>query len=325
MIAELEKRVTRSEVRLEERVGHRPRLTGYAALFNTLSQDLGGFREKIARGAFTNSLEGDVRALINHDSAKILGRTSAGTLSLREDSQGLAVEIEPPETSYARDLLESVRRGDITQMSFGFITRQDKWETQDGMQVRTLLEVKLLDVSPVTFPAYPDTSVALRRRGGMGTGADEMMYMRQQMAEASLSGEITSTRFPYCWDLMAMRREQALLETEMRRLTVPGYFPKRSGLAGFSFPEDLKDRVAGYDLVPLARERIEHLQAQGFLPSFVGFAHVHQRLAELEVTESQETLYFTKQENRGKLDCAIRQAKADVARVEKQARQWAIG
>lgn len=209
-------------------------------------------------------------------------------------------------------------------MSFGFITRQDKWETQDGMQVRTLLEVKLLDVSPVTFPAYPDTSVALRRRGGMGTGADEMMYMRQQMAEASLSGGIASTQFPYRWDLTTMRREQELLEAEMRRSNVPGYFPKRAGHADFSFPDDLKDRVAAYDLVPWARERIEHLQQQGVLPSFDGFAHVHQRLADLEITEPQETFYFTKEQNRSKLDYAIREAKGDVARVEKQVHQWAI-
>ncbi len=143
------------------------------------------------------------------------------------------------------------------------------------------------------------------------------------MAEASLSGGIASTRFPDCWDLMTMRREQALAEAEIRRATVPGYFPKRAGYAiPRFFPEDMAD---GCDLVPWNRERKQHLQEQGVLPSFMGLAHAHQRLAELEVTESQETLYFTKQENRGKLDCAIRQAKADVARVEKQARQWAIG
>ncbi len=139
-----------------------PVLVGYAALFGEMSEDLHGFRERIAPGAFAKSLGGDVRALFNHDSNLILGRTRSGTLRLEEDQRGLRVEITPPDTSVARDLIESVRRKDVDQMSFGFRTRKDDWEEFDGGLVRTLIEVTLLDVSPVTFPAYPQTEIALR-------------------------------------------------------------------------------------------------------------------------------------------------------------------
>lgn len=143
------------------------RLVGYAAMFDTLSQDLGGFREQIRQGAFARSLEGspDVRALWNHNTQYVLGRTSAGTMSLREDEKGLRVEIEPPDSSWARDLMTSVERGDVSQMSFGFRVRaggQEFDENDEGEILRTLTDVELMEVSPVTFPAYPDTSIAAR-------------------------------------------------------------------------------------------------------------------------------------------------------------------
>lgn len=140
-----------------------PTLMGHAAKFGVLSEDLGGFREKISREAFRNTLaNGDCRALVNHDSRLVLGRVSNGTLKLREDQQGLACEIQLPNTSYARDLVESIRRGDINGMSFGFRVKRDDWN-QEGLEtVRTLKDVELLDVSPVTYPAYPQTDVAMR-------------------------------------------------------------------------------------------------------------------------------------------------------------------
>ena len=136
-------------------------ITGYAAVFNKYSEDLGFFKEKIQPGAFSKTIqENDVRALINHDPNLIIGRTKNKTLKLWEDDKGLGFDVKLPDTSYANDLKESISRKDITQNSFGFQTIQDEW-SQDGKR-RTLLEVKLFDVSPVVFPAYPQTSVKLR-------------------------------------------------------------------------------------------------------------------------------------------------------------------
>ena len=139
-----------------------PVIFGYAAVFNQLSEDLGGFRERIAPGAFTKALGDDVRALFNHDPNIVLGRTRAKTLRISEDQKGLAIEIDPPDTPAAASLIESLRRGDISQMSFGFQTVEDQWDLIDGAMIRTLLDVRLFDVSPVTYPAYPQTEAALR-------------------------------------------------------------------------------------------------------------------------------------------------------------------
>lgn len=151
------------EIRIEEKEGEAPLIVGHAALFDVLSVDLGGFREKIERGAFSKAVGSDVRALFNHDPNIVLGRTRAKTLRLAEDSRGLAIEIEPPDTGPARSVVEALRRGDVSQMSFAFRTIRDKWEqVGEDEHIRTLLEVELFDVSPVTFPAYPQTDVALR-------------------------------------------------------------------------------------------------------------------------------------------------------------------
>jgi uncharacterized protein len=140
-------------------------LIGYAAVFDQLSEDLGGFREQIAPNAFASSIGGDIRALFNHDTNQILGRTKAKTLVVTEDQRGLRCEITLPDTTVARDLRESIRVGNIDQMSFGFRTKKDNWADVDGKIVRTLIDIELLDVSPVTFPAYPQTEIALRSMG----------------------------------------------------------------------------------------------------------------------------------------------------------------
>jgi HK97 family phage prohead protease len=144
-----------------------PRIVGHAAVFNSLSENLGGFREIIAPGAFADAIRtDDVRALFNHDPNMILGRNRAKpepTMLIEEDDKGLRMEIQPPETTYARDLVISMRRGDVNQSSFQFSTLDDKWETRDGIMVRTVLKVKRLwDVSPVTFPAYPEADSGVR-------------------------------------------------------------------------------------------------------------------------------------------------------------------
>lgn len=149
--------------------GEKRVIEGYAAVFNSLSVVLYGmFRERIAQGAFASSLGDDIRALWNHNTDFPLGRTKNNTLRLAEDDAGLKVAIEPPATQLARDFLTSIERGDVDQMSFAFNALDETWdEMEDGTIVRTLLKVRLFEVSPVTFPAYPATSVGVR--SGLGT------------------------------------------------------------------------------------------------------------------------------------------------------------
>jgi len=144
-------------------------IEGYAAVFNQPSEDLGGFTEKIMPGAFSDCLskDPDVRALFNHDPSLVLGRTTAKTLRLDEDDKGLHFDCDLPDTQPARDLMTSIGRGDISQCSFGFTVNKQKFseEKQDDGEValiRELHAVDLFDVSPVTFPAYPQTSVDKR-------------------------------------------------------------------------------------------------------------------------------------------------------------------
>jgi HK97 family phage prohead protease len=151
------------EVRANEAGKHT--LSGYGAKWRARSEPLGGFVESVEPGAFTKTLkDGDVRSYLNHDRNLILGRSSAGTLRLSEDRTGLHYEVELPNTSYARDLAESVERGDISQSSFGFRAIQDDWGfTERNYPLRSLREVRLFDVSPVAEPAYPDADgVAIR-------------------------------------------------------------------------------------------------------------------------------------------------------------------
>ena len=139
-------------------------VVGYASVFNSLSENLGGFREKIDRDAFNDVMKDDVRALFNHDANYILGRTTAGTLKLSVDDNGLKYRFNAPDTTYGNDLMVSLDRGDITQSSFGFIVEEDSWDKNEkGGVIRTIKKVsRLLDVSPVTYPAYPEASVGKR-------------------------------------------------------------------------------------------------------------------------------------------------------------------
>jgi len=144
----------------------RQKLIGHAIVFNALSDKLMFFREQIAPKAVDRTLqEGlDVRALVDHDPAKILGRLSARTLKLSKTDAGLLVEIEPPDTTYARDVIESVRRGDISGMSFAFRMLKDEWDETADPPVRTVTDMRVSEVSVVTFPAYPATDVAVAQR-----------------------------------------------------------------------------------------------------------------------------------------------------------------
>lgn len=165
---EIERRFYTCRLELRAEADKAKQILGYGAVFNALSEDLGGFREIIEPGAFSEVLGDDVRALLNHDPNLLLGRTKAGTLSLTEDEVGLRYEITPPDTTYANDLIISLERGDLDQSSFGFRVAKggDTWKEPTEGQPYYLRIIhkfgRLFDVSPVTFPAYPATSVALR-------------------------------------------------------------------------------------------------------------------------------------------------------------------
>ena len=176
-------------------VGNEFRIAGHAAVFERHSQDLGGFVERVAPGAFAKTIrEADVRALFNHDPNMILGRSRGGmgTLRLGEDRQGLSYEVSlDRRQSYANDLAIAIERGDVTQSSFGFRTISDSWSrTDSGYPLRTLTEVSLNngDVSPVTYPAYLDADVAARALTHVST--------RIGVSEADLLTALRAGRLP---------------------------------------------------------------------------------------------------------------------------------
>jgi HK97 family phage prohead protease len=142
-------------------------LEGYAAVYDQ-ETDLGYFREVIRPGAFSRAIREnqDTRALWNHDTGAILGRRSAGTLSIEEDSKGLKFSLTLPDTTTGRDAAVSIQRGDITGMSFGFSVTSARWleEKDKDTELREILDLDLFEISPVTFPAYADTEVGLRSR-----------------------------------------------------------------------------------------------------------------------------------------------------------------
>lgn len=167
MSTEFERRGIPNALRAD---GDSRKIRGHAIVFDTKSHVLvergGAFREIIRKEAVDRTMREalDVRALVDHNSAMILGRTRSGTLSLRVDARGLSVEIDPPDTTVARDILESVRRGDVTGMSFSFRTIEDDWHMEDGEPVREVLDMTISEVSIVTFPAYEATDVQIASR-----------------------------------------------------------------------------------------------------------------------------------------------------------------
>ena len=144
-------------------------ISGYALKFGTRSHNLGGFIEMIDKRALDQTDMSDVRALIDHDPSKILGRTSAGTLKLEVDDIGLRFDVTLPNTQYASDLYENLRVGNISNCSFGFMLGKDgdsfTRDQETGLPLRSLRNIsKLTDVSVVTYPAYEDTDVTIAKR-----------------------------------------------------------------------------------------------------------------------------------------------------------------
>ncbi|MCS1392983.1 HK97 family phage prohead protease [Lysinibacillus boronitolerans] len=141
-------------------------IEGYAAVFNSPTDIWGMFTEVIAPGAFADAIASndDIRALFNHDWNNVLGRTKSGTLRLSEDARGLKFEVDLPNTTLARDLSESLKRGDISQCSFGFVPTSETWDYEPEIPVRTINSVELHEISVVSIPAYEDTEVSLRSK-----------------------------------------------------------------------------------------------------------------------------------------------------------------
>jgi HK97 family phage prohead protease len=176
-----------------------PKIEGYAATFGTVA-NIGSFNEVIQRGAFKRTLADgdDVVALVDHNPSMILGRRSAGTLMLEEDSIGLRFSCGLPDTSVARDAYANLKAGNLRECSFGFFVDDEdgeQWsQTPDGRMLRTLVSVRLFDVSVVTFPAYDNTNAAARnvvadhveaRMAAVNQGTET--EMRRKKAEAILA------------------------------------------------------------------------------------------------------------------------------------------
>jgi HK97 family phage prohead protease len=167
-------------------------LTGYGIKFNSLSEDLGGFREIIAPQAIERTVREsiDLRALVSHDNEKVLGRMTAGTLKIAADRIGLKASITMPDTQFARDALVSIDRGDAPGWSFGFVPLTDEWKVlADDTVIRTITDMRVREISAaVAFPAYGATE----RAGAPGRGAEPWEYAisdrtaARQMATAVL-------------------------------------------------------------------------------------------------------------------------------------------
>ncbi len=142
------------------------KIIGRPVVYNSPSQDLGGFVEVIGSGAFGDSVNNDIRALVEHDQKLILGRTSAGTMTIKEDEQGLLVEIDPPNIQAARDLMTSIERKDISGMSFGFTVNPNgaEWDFDQVPALRTVTSANLLEVTITGMPAYQATNVEVAMR-----------------------------------------------------------------------------------------------------------------------------------------------------------------
>lgn len=169
----------------EDEDGNRT-LSGYAVKWEKKSHVMGyfrKFREQFKKGAFADSLgKDDQRFLWSHDTSKVLGRTKNGTLRLEEDSIGLRFELDLPKTTLGNDTYESIKRGDVDGVSFGFQKISDEIEEpDDDLMLRTVTKAKLLEVSAVAFPAYPDSQVSARGYDPMKHYTEEQEELRSKL------------------------------------------------------------------------------------------------------------------------------------------------
>lgn len=165
MANNIDRRSYKTQMRSTVGTDGQRRIVGHAAIFNSMSEDILNFKEVILPGAFRDAIpRSDCRCLVNHDPSLILGRTKSGTLQIREDGIGLAIDCIPPDTQIAHDILESIKRSDIDQMSFSFTVDRDRWYTNgEGITIREIISIRqIYDVAPVTYAAYEATEVSAR-------------------------------------------------------------------------------------------------------------------------------------------------------------------
>ena len=178
--------IEKREFRMENAEYEGNTIRGYAAVYNSDSEWMGGFYEQIATGAFDDVLDNDTRAYFNHDENLLLGRVSSGTLRLGTDARGLYYEVDLPNTSYANDLVELMKRGDVNQSSFAFLIERDRWEERDGKTYRIIEKVsRLLDVSPVSQPAYESATSELVTRNNTPESEGAEVEVKAEAEEMS--------------------------------------------------------------------------------------------------------------------------------------------
>ncbi len=173
MMNQTEKRnqlTTINNVEVRETVDGKRTVVGYAVKWGLRSHKIANrFFEVFQKGAFSEALKSnDIRALWSHDTSKILGRTKNNTLRLQEDDVGLRFELDLPNTTLGNDTFESIQRGDVDGVSFGFRAIEQKWDKRSSNEItRNIIKANLLEISPVGFPAYPDTQVSVRELDGL--------------------------------------------------------------------------------------------------------------------------------------------------------------
>lgn len=189
-IQKAEKRELTNQIEIREDESGRT-LHGYAVKWEMKSQTLGywrRFKEQFRKGAFAESLTNDdQRALWSHDPSKVLGRTKNGSLRLFEDNIGLRFELDLPNTTLGNDAYETIKRGDVDGVSFGFVMQKEEWDESDlDNVVRTITKAKLLEISPVAFPAYPDSQVSARSHDPYKAHYDERIRRRKLILKTML-------------------------------------------------------------------------------------------------------------------------------------------
>jgi HK97 family phage prohead protease len=245
-------------------------LSGYAIVYNSLSQNLGGFVEQILPGAADKSLADQVRTVCryNHDDNYLLGTTTAGTLRMASDGTGMSYDVDLPDTTAGRDVRELARRGDIGHSSFAFYVPPDGEEwglTDNGFPLRTIRSLQLVDVAPVNSPAYLDTTAGLRSlsaRTGIpvpalpGTPLDEVRSLISKPTRANARAANDPADASMLTQAMAWFTAVDSIVDEAQE-ALAGYLAVPS-----PDPDDAEDMPAGMPVrsLTLARARLEMLR-----------------------------------------------------------------